>query len=536
MKSKLFAIAGLITAFASISRAQPYYVVGNYNNWTNPSATAMTDNGLVNGNEQYSYQITGQTPNSYPGGGGGGNGLKVTDGTWDHTWPGSNLQLMYDASGNATVYFYPGSFSDGWSPSANRVGYDDTGAAWEITGDFTSPTWGGNGGTNSDPLAQMTLEAGSNGVYTNIYIIATPGTYNFKFRTPGTWNDATIGSDFGDSAGNAIITTTTANQAVLFQLDLPNGRWQAGGPPAYCDVQFSVDMTFVRQNDPGFDPASVTVNGDALAPNGWGGTACTNDPAAANTNVFTSPYFHIQVGTAVQYQFRYLSDGNTQYDAKGGISGNNRTLTVPNLASTNVPTVFWDDALPTDVLNVDTTVTFSVNMTNAVGTDAHAFDPVNDLLFINGDFDGWLDWNITTLYLAGLELQNAPVGSGVYTYTVTFPAGHTRAVTYKYSINGNDDEAGFAQNHFRYIRGTNGVYNLPMDTFGIQYSEPKVGGLTIGSPSGESIPVTWLSYPNVNLQVSTNMTTWQDVPDTTGGSSTNWPTGAGNAFFRLIQQ
>jgi hypothetical protein len=379
----------------------------------------------------------------------------------------------------------------------------------------------------------MTLEAGSNGVYTNIYVVAVPGTYNYKYRTSGTWDDLQVGTDNANSnPGNLTFTTTSSNQAVTFTLDLPDGRWSASVPPVYCDVQFSVDMTLVAQNDPGFDPASVTVNGDAL--NDWGGTACTNNPTAENTNVFTSPYFHIQVGTTAQYQFRYLSSGNTQYDHNG--SGNNRTFTVPNVGTTNVPTVFWDDALPIDVLSVDTTVTFSVNMTNAVGTDAHAFDPVNDSLFINGDFVGWLNWDITTLYLAGLQCNNDPVGSGIYTYTVTFPAGHTRLLTYKYSINGNDDEAGFAQNHVRYIRGTNGVYNLPMDTFGVQYGEPKVGGLTVGQPSGESVPVTWLSYPNVNLQVSTNLTTWEDVPDTTGGSSTNWPTSGGNAFFRLIQQ
>jgi len=543
MKNKLtmLAVAGLVAASVSVSKAQPYYVVGNYDGWSNPSATAMTDNGLVNGNEQYSYQITGQTPNSYPGGGGGGNGLKVTDGTWSNTWPPNNMQLMYDAFGNATVYFYPGTITpaDNWSPLANRVGYADTGAAWEITGDLTNPQWGntvanGNNGTGSDPLAQMTLEAGSVGVYTNIYIIATPGTHNFKFRTPGTWNKAAIGSDFGMNDGNAVVTTTTANQAVLFQLDLPNGRWQAGGPPAYCNVQFSVDMTLVAANDPGFDPTSVTVNGDAL-PNGWGGTPCTNNPTAANTNVYTSTNLSIAVGTSVNYQFRYLSSGLTEYDALGGVGGQNRTLVVPNLTYTNIPPVYWDDASPNDVLDAATVVTFSVSMTNAVGTDAHVFAP-GDYVFINGDFIPWITtWN--AISLAAYQLANNPVGSEVYTYSQTFPKGHTRSVTYKYSINGTDNEAPAYQNHFRYIRSTGGAaYNLPLDTFGNQYQEPKVGGLAIGSPSGGSVPITWLSYPNVNLQSSSDLVNWQDVvPDTTGASSISLPISSSSRFFRLIQ-
>ena len=512
-------MAGLVAASVSVSKAQPFAIAGDFNGWNNSYS-------LGGGPTIYTNIMTGGTAGNY-------ESFKIiaVPGSWSTTYPGNNCQIKYDAGGSNTVYFYPGSFSDGWAPTANRVGYADPGnMAWEITGDFTA-----NGGWSAgDANAQMTLQAGSVGVYTNIYIIPTAGSHNFKFRTPGTWSEVNFGSDFGNGGGNAVVVTTSANQAVLFQLDLPNGRWQAGGPPAYCNVQFSVDMTLVQQTDPGFDPTSVTVNGDALSPNGWGGTPCTNNPSAANTNVFISPYFSIQVGTAVQFQYRYLSSGNTMYDALGGISGVNRTLTVPNLTSTNIPTVYWDDALPTDLLNVDTTVTFTLNMTNALGTDAHVFDPTADYVFINGDFSGWLAWN--PISLSSYMLANNPVGSEVYTYSQIFPKGHVRAVTYKYSINGVDDEAGFAQNHFRYIRSTNGVYNMPMDTFGTQYNEPKVGGLAIAPVSGGSLPITWLPYPNVNLQSSTNLINWQDVLNTRGASSTNWPAGNGSLFFRLIQQ
>jgi len=294
-----------------------------------------------------------------------------------------------------------------------------------------------------------------------------------------------------------------------------------------------VDMSLVAANDPGFNPASVTVNGDAL-PNGWNGTPCTNNPDADNTNVYTSTNLSIAVGTSVNYQFRYLSYGNTMYDALGGVGGVNRTVVVPNLASTNIPPVYWDDASPNDVLNEDTVVTFSVSMTNAVwyGTST-AFDPDFDYVFINGDFLGWLAWNPDALlsYL----LANNPSGSGIYTYAQTFPKGHVRSLTYKYSIDGTDNEAAAYQNHFRYIRSTDGVDNLPLDTFGTQYVEPKVGGLAIGSPSGGSVPITWLSYPNVNLQSSTDLFNWQNVPNTTGASSISLPVGSNSQFFRLIQ-
>ena len=383
----------------------------------------------------------------------------------------------------------------------------------------------------------MSLVAGSAGVYTNIYVVAAPGTYQWKCRTSGTWNDMQAGTDFSDNPGTLAFTTTTPNQAVTFWLDLPNGRVTASVPPVFCNIQFSVDMTLVAQTDPGFNPSSVTINGDAL--NAWGGTACTNNPTAANTNVYTSPYFNLVVGTTVNYQFRYSSGGSTVYDGLGGISGVNRTLTVQNFGSTNVPTVYFNDALPTDLLNMDTTVYFSLNMTNAVGhTNGvvdEVFNPSTDYVYINGDFVGWLNWDPVALYSAGLKLtQNDPT-TEVYNYSMLFPKGHSRSLTYKYSINGADDEAGYAQNHFRYIRSTNGVYYLPMDTFGTQYTEPKVGGLTISTSSAGALPVTWLPYPNVSLQTSSNLVNWVNLPNTTGASSTNWPSTNGTAFFRLIQ-
>lgn len=521
----MLAVAGLVAASVSISQAQPYYVSGAA--LTPAWAPGTPANQMTGGPTVYSL-TTATVANTY-------NEFKITGATWsDPNWPSSsNAKISGDANGTNTFYFYPGTITDGWNPTQNRVGYADPGnMPWEIAGDFTSPNWG------SDSTAQL-VSAG-NGLYTNTYVIATAGTHNFKFRTTGTWGDAQVGTDFGDNPGNGIIITTTVNQPILFQLDLPNGRWQAGGPPAFCNVSFSVDMSVVATTDPGFAPTSVTVNGDAI---GWGGTTCTNNPTAANTNVYSSPFFNIAVGTSVNYQFRYLSSGNTVYDALGGVSGVNRSVVVPNLTSTNIPAVYFNDALPTDLLNVDTLVTFSVSMTNAVGvTNAaesvpHVFDPANDYVFINGDFVGWLAWNPITLYGAGLQCANNPVGSEVYTYSVTFPKGHSRSLTYKYAINGVDDEAGYAQNHFRYIRSTNGVYNLPLDTFGTLYNEPKFGNLAIGRPSGGSFPITWLGYPNVNLQSRTNLTsgTWQDVPQTTGASSTNWPTGNGSRFFRLIQ-
>jgi hypothetical protein len=169
-----------------------------------------------------------------------------------------------------------------------------------------------------------------------------------------------------------------------------------------------------------------------------------------------------------------------------------------------------------------------------VGTDAHVFDSANDLVFINGDFVPWASWNPGSL--ASYQLANDPPGSLVYTFTKTFLAGQPRLVTYKYAINGADNEAGFSQDHKRYIRSTTGTFAMPLDTFGTQTVEPKFGNLTITQPTGGAFPVAWLGYPGVSLQTSTSLTgSWSTVANTDNQNSTNWPTSNGNRYFRLIQ-
>lgn len=555
-------MAGLVACSVSICQAQPYYLAGNYNGWSN-NGNLMTDDGAVgiNGIEKWEYDVTGQTPNSYPGGGTSNNGFKVTDGTWNNTWPGSNLQLMYDVNGNATIYFYPGTITpaDGWSPSANRVGYKDTGAAWEITGDFTSPTWG------DDPNGKMTLEAGSNGVYTNIYVIATPGTYGFKFKTPGdpTWSDAAIGSDFGDNAGNAAIVTTSANQAVLFQLDLPNGRYMAGNnpvPPVTNQVVFAVDMSAQIQLGL-FTPGSQVYVAGAF--NNWPGPGTTglllvNNPpynGGSNTNIYygTNTFVGLPGSAITQYKF---NNNDSAAPNSGWETSNNRTVTLLSANGTlMLPVVKFSDVSASDYSMASVAVTFTVNMTNATTfPDGHVFDPQNDQVFINGSFlpGGWAAWNPIALP----QMQNDPVGSQIYTYTAVVPVTSLIKIDYKYGIGyatvtNYDNEAAAYNDHFRYIRTTaTGAYTNAMDTFGNQYSEPSFGQLTSASAAPGMVSVSWLGRPGVQLQETTNITdgSWQSIAATDGTnwangysstngfvSQTNWPAAGGQHFFRLIQ-
>jgi hypothetical protein len=180
-------------------------------------------------------------------------------------------------------------------------------------------------------------------------------------------------------------------------------------------------------------------------------------------------------------------------------------------------------------------------MTNAVGTDSQVFDPTTDAVYMNGDFmgelsggsPGWLPW--TQGNLAPYQLTNISP-SLIYSITLDIPKGNSLALTYKYSINGPDNEAASGSNHVRYIRAV-GQYTLPLDQFGNQYVEPSFGNLKASlSPPGHVL-VSWLGRPGVHLQTlsSLNSSAWQDHPETDGLMSTNWPAAGGRLFFRLIK-
>jgi hypothetical protein len=329
-------------------------------------------------------------------------------------------------------------------------------------------------------------------------------------------------------------------------------------------------MSVVALTDTNYNPASVTINGDVM---GWGGVAMTNNPNGANganTNIY-SMTFAIGEGSPVNYQYRYtqLSTGNTVYDHANGANGgnNNRYLSVPLLSTYNVPVVFFNDAFLDDYLTQPTPVLFSVDMTGALGSDGHVFNPSTDNLYINGQFANWYAW------AGGVNPTPAPPGyqmveqglSMIYTNTLLIPAGTPVGFSYKYGMDfpplvggPQDDEAGFAQNHYRVVRSTGfNPYVMPQDKFGTQYGEPFFNAsstgaahLTIGPESGGMVPVSWLGRPGAHLQTKTTLATgaWQDlwVTDgtnwTSGFSSTNgfvsvtnYPATGGHVFFRLVK-
>ncbi|MGN6642342.1 MAG: hypothetical protein ACTHKU_05010, partial [Verrucomicrobiota bacterium] len=496
-------------------------------------------------------------------------------GSWDVTYPASNMKIKYGADGTSTIHFTPGTITDGWFPLQNRVGFDDpANMSWEVAGDFTTPTW------DTDPAAQMTLVG--NGVYSVSYVIPTAGTHQFKFRSSGSW-DMNMGADSWNSGGNASVTTTGAMQVVEFQLDLPNGRWLAGEPapaPITNQIVFAVDMS-VEQGLNRFDPATDTafVSG---AFNGWPGTGAgalvlTNDPPwNGNTNIYYGTNTVVGLPAAT-YAYKF-TDNNPSLSGQSGYESlsADRSLT---LLSTNgvlvLPVVVFGDAVLSDYLDKDMWVTFTVNLTNAVTSTnsssninspegmntPHTFDPMNDTVIINGDFlsGGWLDWQPISLY--NNVMTNNPPDSQIVQFTYFVAKGSRVQIHYKYGMryasnpstnNILDNEAPTYQDHVRYIRSTaSGHYEMPLDTFGDQHVEPSFGQLAAGPASGGKVALSWLGRPGVWVQTRPSLTTgsWTDYLETDGTnwsagsnspdgllSATNWPATGESQFFRLIKR
>ena len=334
-----------------------------------------------------------------------------------------------------------------------------------------------------------------------------------------------------------------------------------GAPVVTNEVTFQVDMSAQRPGlwpDPGLN-LIVTHPGTF---NGWNhhSFALTNNPAASNTNLYSGAASIVgQPGAQHEYRFCYYQQG-----LLGGIAGfaGNFTLEHPlgtggasrsfNLLTTNgplvLPAVLFGDLKPSGMLPASTLVCFNVDMTGAVATDGHAFNSAVDKVYVNGDFVrwlrcgwsggynvGWSPWDSCALGSHGNQLTNVP-STRVYSAAFTLRQPNAVALTYRYTINGPDNEPTGGTNHVRYVREV-GEYTLPLDTFGTPFREPSFGDLRTTRSDSKHIRVSWLGRPGVQVQSSATPASapWVDHPETDGLSSTNWPADAGQRFFRLVK-
>jgi hypothetical protein len=422
-------------------------------------------------------------------------------------------------------------------------GVDTVAVAGSFNGWVVSPSPADSYLTN-DPSAT----GDASNLYTGTIDIGdAPGTveqYKFVFYTPDVqWEspDSTCGNNrtFTLAGGAQTLPVVYWNDQPLV---LPTN-----------EVTFSVDLTAQIQILGSFRPGIDHV----FTPGGfnnWSTTSfeLTNNPALSGnaSNIYSGTYPVGAVPGSCQ-AYKYYIDYNANWESPASTGGNNRTFVAVD-GPQALPTVYFNDSSPGDFLPVDTEVTFNVSMTNAVGNDGTVFTPGVDQVYLNGDFLGWWAWG--AFPPAQYMMTNNPVGSLNYSLTILRTNNTTLPLTYKYSIDGSDNEQGFGVNHFRYIRQTPS-YNMPLDDFGTNYTPvvepyPGFGDLTAGPASGGNVPISWLGRPGVYLQSKDTLDSglWTDLTDTDGTnwtsgylspngfvSVTNYPAGGSSTYFRLVK-
>jgi hypothetical protein len=452
----------------------------------------------------------------------------------------SNLPASPSATTNVTVFqidLGPQIYLGNFNPA--------NGDLIEVYGSFENPAWtAGFVLTNNPTVSQSNVYSGS---FTDGNYPGTQYLYKFVILSGGTT------ANYETTDNRNLVTPT--NFATL-----PVAYFNNASNVYATPITFQVDMTAPIAAGT-FNPGSgdtVSAAGtfqSSLSANQWkaGLFVLTNNPTAANTNIYSGVYIDPNPpGAGEQYKFTINPGGNGSSANFETI--NNRFFVLPSTAET-LPVVYWNNADPNNVLLAPTTVTFTVDMTNAVDSFGYPFNPASDAVIINGDFltpqwpNFWTDALLGGFDYTANLLQNDGTDL-LYTGTFTVPSGKSLEVQYKYGIihnyngTGNtncDNEALPNLNHTRYIRAT-GTYNFPVDIFGIQQTnlpaatEPSFGSLAIASPVAGHLPLSWLGRPGVYLQYTTNLSNgpWVQVGATGGINSTNWPETNGPVYFRLV--
>ncbi|HSV28387.1 MAG TPA: hypothetical protein VLL76_02480, partial [Candidatus Omnitrophota bacterium] len=353
--------------------------------------------------------------------------------------------------------------------------------------------------------------------------------------------------DVFTTAGGGILDITSvevANNAfdLVFTIHL------AGNPVAADWGKYMIAFDTVPGGDPTGNgwarPISMSSGMDywvgAWVDGGNGGQVWTHSVAWSQTGSASVTKTTSNVTVAFPFAALGLSPGDTfefdVYTSGGGGDG-----AIDALSNPSQTVAIWggpyDSMLKSShtIANVPAQtnrVTFTVNMTNATGTDATVYDAATRV-FINGNFTGWDlnegdgDWGATPR----AELEMTRIGdSSLHTITLPIPPGHPLRLVYKFSMNGFDNEAGFAMDHVGYIRAAPGqiAHTMPLDTWIgtntvalANREEARFGNLRAAPAGPGQVSLAWDGLKCVSLQSSTGLSGFVTDTNTAGLSSTN---------------
>jgi hypothetical protein len=219
MKKLVTSVLALTLAVASVTAAfaagpGPFYVKGDYyagsvGTWNFDAGNTMTLAGGV-----WSATVTSDQ-------GGGRHEWKAAVADWSESYfPWCNNWVHTFGPGDVVTFTLDTNvYADGWLPAQDIVWSDHfapPGTTFEVIGGAPETgSWG-----SGVAAAQLGT------VWTRILTIATPGSYEAKFRATGSWDICNVGSEGAGAPCGANLTyaTSTPNQDVKFEFNQATGR------------------------------------------------------------------------------------------------------------------------------------------------------------------------------------------------------------------------------------------------------------------------------------------------------------------------
>jgi glycosidase len=221
----LDAFSGRMLIEPVLTSTGPWHVAGDFNSWNNASTPLFDDgtNGdLLGGDGVFSLDINIPTAGRYE--------WKVTNGTWDITYPSDNSWLI-TTEDNQVVKLSFDTNDHSADAGLQMVPNVNILNAWDSTDDFTI-VGSFQGWNNANPAT--VLSPLGRDLYMLEAPIATAGDHEYKVVATGSWDG--IGLDNRSvNATNIPLTTYTDGDVVPFLLDYRTGRVgafppHAGGP------------------------------------------------------------------------------------------------------------------------------------------------------------------------------------------------------------------------------------------------------------------------------------------------------------------
>jgi hypothetical protein len=539
-----------------ISGGTAITVSGTFNSWG--QFTLTNDLNAAN-----PYLYTGTTNDTLDGNGKVTIFKYVSGATYESTYAGDNRCAQLPAGGGSLLL--PAAFYDDAGPTitanvtfqvdmAEQINVGafntNTGSTVEIRGSFNS--WGSGDTLTNDPTILTTNSVGivTSNVYVGTFAITAPtnGTQEYKYvMQPNTvYEGPSINDSDFDNGENRFFATATQTLPIVSFDDKPLNTTVTN------IVTFEVDMTALIASGAFTTNESVQLAGDF---NNWSGQAMTNNSSSGTPNIYSTVVTIVDAAGATHY-YKFLENGTWESLA------NNRqfNLLLTSGSLTNGP-FYFNSQLPVgaDFLVTNCMVTFTVNMSNAVGSAGavgtfEQFDnqyPSSHTVWINGLNNGvnpgWAGWASPPIPGSGGGSQMTQIPNTML-FTITLPVlqGQPADLVYKYGLDGYDNEGAQNDNHFRWVRSQPN-YTMPVDTFGSQGStsstEISFGNLAITNLGSSQVQLSWLGRFGVELQTTSDLTqAWTNQPLTDGTNltvapggeaSTNYSSGSGSLFYRL---